>query len=120
MRSKEPTTCVALGAPVPLEMLGASIETYINKAAMNTIWFCLRRLPVELIYNIVEDIQSEYEEHLEWWQAANKCCQNTCRCSDGSGQHIIRVEIMMAKLGQRQRSYRTGFSGILFRKSQQV
>ena len=89
MKSKEPTTCVALGAPVPLEMLGARLETYISKAAMNTIRLCLRKLPMELIDNIVEEIQSDYKEHLEWWQAANKCCQNTCRCFDGSGGHII-------------------------------
>ncbi len=107
--NKEPTICVALGAPVPLEMLGARLETYISKAAMDTIQLCLRKLPVELICNIVEEIQSDYKEYLEWWEAANKCCQNNCSCYDGSEEHHRehtrehnkRLWQLMAKIGQR-------------------
>ena len=92
---------------MPLEMLGARLETYINIATMDTIRLCLRKLPVELFYNIIEEIQSDYEDALEWWQAANNCCQNKCECGHGSVKHEKRLERLMAKIGQR--GYRTDF-----------
>lgn len=114
-KCKEPTTCVALGAPVPLEMLGARLETYISKAAINTIRLCLRKLPVELVCNIVEEIQSDYKKHLELWQAANKCCQNNCECVDVYlEEHWKNVESLMARTGQRDYYINA------FRKRQQV
>ena len=99
--------CVALGAPIDLEMLGARLETYISKATMDTIRLCLRKLPVELFYNIVNEIQSDYVYALEWWQAANKCCLNRCECDDARVEHEKRLERLMAKIGQRD--YRNAF-----------
>lgn len=85
-------------------MLGARLETYINKATLDTIRLCLRKLPVELFCKVVEEIQSDsdsyYEENLEWWQAAHKCCQNNCECDKKSGEHWVRQQRLMGKIGQ--------------------
>ena len=92
---------------MPLEMLGARLETYINKATMDIIRLCLWKLPVELFYHIIGKIQSSYNERLEWWQAANNCCENKYECGHGSVKHDSRIEGLMARIGQR--CYRTDF-----------
>ena len=97
---EEPTNCAVVGAPVSLEMLGARLETYLNKDTLDTIRLCLRKLPAELILDIVDEIQSDYEEHLGWWQAAYKCFQNRCKCNKRSEEHCKRQEKLMVKVDQ--------------------
>ena len=97
---EEPTTCAVLGAPIPLEMLGARLETYMSKDTLDTIRICLQKLPTELILDIVEEIQSDYEERLKWWQAAYKCFRNKCKCKKKSEEHCKRQEELMVKVDQ--------------------
>ena len=97
---EEPTNCAVLGAPVFLETLGARLETYMSKDTLDTIRLCLQKLPAELILDIVEEIQSDYEQRLKWWQAAYKCFQNKCECKKESEEHCRRQEELIVKVDQ--------------------
>ena len=98
---EEPTNCAVLGAPVSLEMLGARLETYMSKDTLDTIRLCLQKLPVELILDIVDKIQSDYEDRLRWWKAAYKCFRNKCKCKKNSDpEHCKRQEELIVKVDQ--------------------
>ena len=94
-----PKTCVVYGVLVSLEMLGAQLEAHkecrVTFAAFERYTEHLPRLPQEVRQMIVKEVQqSAYEECLEWWKAANKCCK--CICEDGHDEDSDPSE-MMAK-----------------------
>ena len=83
MSTDLPTTCVAYAVPVSLEMLGARLEAHKEcRAVLTAFERCIQnlpQLPLEVWRMIVKEVQqSAYEEYLEWWKAANKCCKNVC------------------------------------------
>lgn len=111
---KAPRTCVAFGVPVSLEMLGARLEAYTEcRAALIALEGCIQhlpRLPPEVWQMIFEVFrESTYEEYLEWWKTANRCCKHICEYTHDDEyenygtweKHNERVEDLMAKLGQR-------------------
>ena len=86
-RQHPPTTCVAYGVPVSLEILGARLEAHKEcRAALTAFEHCIQnlpRLPLEVWRRYVKEVQqAAYEEKLEWWKAANECCKNVCKHGD--------------------------------------
>lgn len=105
-----PRMYVAFGARVSLEMLGARLEAHREcGAALTAFERCIQnlpRLPLEVWDMIVKTLQqSTYEEKLEWWKAANRCCKNLYECSDNESgdkwtKHYDRVDLLRAKTDQ--------------------
>ena len=88
--SQAPRTYLCYGVLVSLEVLGARLEAHVacrDLLADFERWTeHLPRLPQEVRQAIVELVQqSAYEEYLDWWKAANKCCKMICDDEYGHG-----------------------------------